>query len=120
MRTHELLCAFGWDDDQRCVQEDVNEFSGKLLETLESEAAVKETCANLFYGIQENVIKCINVKYESRREEKFHSIQLVVTNNLNIENSLREYLAAEKMDGDNQYETEKYGKQDARKFIRLT
>ena len=39
--------------------------------------------------------------------------------NDNIEDSIRQYVAAEMLDGDNQYETELHGKQDARKFIRF-
>jgi ubiquitin carboxyl-terminal hydrolase 7 len=36
-----------------------------------------------------------------------------------IEDSIRQYVAAEKLEGDNKYETEKDGKQEARKFIRF-
>lgn len=36
-----------------------------------------------------------------------------------IEDSIRQYVAAEKLDGDNKYETDNHGKQDAKKFIRF-
>ena len=73
----------------------------------------------MFHGTHENVIRCINVECESRREEKFTSIQLDVMGNLTIEDSIRTYMAAERLDGDNQYMTDEHGKQDALKFIRL-
>lgn len=41
--------------------------------------------------------------------------------NKTIEDSIRQYVEAENLDGDNQYDTEnpQHGKQDARKFIRF-
>jgi len=59
------------------------------------------------------------VNYESKKEDVFNTIQLNVKNNESIEDSFREYIASEKLDGDNQYDTEDYGKQDAEKFIRF-
>ena len=52
-------------------------------------------------------------------EEKFNSLQLDVQGNQTIEECIRKYISEERLDGENQYETEQFGKQDARKFIRI-
>ena len=80
---------------------------------------VRGTFNRLFEGERQNVIKCINQDYESNRDEKFNTIQLIVRGNQTIEESVHEYISEEKLDGKNQYQTEKYGKQDALKFIRF-
>ena len=51
----------------------------------------------------------------------FNTLQLSVKGNQTIEESIKQYVEAENLDGDNQYDTEtpQYGKQDARKFIRF-
>ena len=49
----------------------------------------------------------------------FNTLQLSVKGNHTIEDSIRQYVASENLDGDNKYETDKYGKQDAKKFIRF-
>lgn len=81
---------------------------------------VKGTYKDLFEGKYENVIKCIKVDFESTREEVFNTLQLSVKQNATIQDSIRDYVAQEKLEGDNMYDTEQYGKQEARKFIRFT
>tara|TARA_B110000285_G_C15006309_1_gene554044 strand:- start:75 stop:383 length:309 start_codon:yes stop_codon:yes gene_type:complete len=51
----------------------------------------------------------------------FNTLQLSVKGNQTIEESIKQYVEAENLDGDNQYDTEtpQHGKQDARKFIRF-
>ena len=80
---------------------------------------VQGTYKNLFEGKLENVIKCINIDFESTREEVFNTLQLTVQGNKTIEDSIRQYVAQEKLEGDNQYQTDTKGLQDARKFIRF-
>jgi|TARA_B110000285_G_scaffold232091_1_gene302335 ubiquitin carboxyl-terminal hydrolase 7 len=89
------------------------------LETQMKDTEVAGTYKNLFAGKLQNVIKCINVDFESTRDEVFNTLQLSVQGNPSIEDSIRQYVAQEKLEGDNQYETEKDGKQDAKKFIRF-
>lgn len=62
---------------------------------------------HLFLGESQTVIKCVNVDFESARTEKFTTISLNVKDNATIEESMREYVAAEDLTGDNQYDTEK-------------
>ena len=80
---------------------------------------VQGTYKNLFEGKFENVIRCIDVEYESIREEVFNTLQLSVKEDSTIEDSIRTYVSAENLDGDNKYETDEHGKQDAKKFIRF-
>ena len=62
-----------------------------------------------------NYIECINIDYKSVRKEEFLDLQLVVKDCKNIYESFDEYCAEEVLDGDNQYEAEGHGKQDAKK-----
>ena len=80
---------------------------------------VNGTYSKLFEGKLQNVIKCEKVDYESVRDEKFNTLQLSVKGNKTIEDSVKQYIASEVLDGDNMYETENDGKQPAKKFIRF-
>lgn len=80
---------------------------------------VAGTYNRLFQGESQTVIKCVKVDFESTRTETFATISLNVKGNSTIEQSVREYVAAEDLTGDNQYDTEEHGKQDAKKFIRF-
>lgn len=81
-------------------------------------------------------IKCVNVDFESSRIEEFngafcHStrqdvyhcsfntpdIQLNVKGNKNLYESFKDYVAVETLDGENKYQAEGYGLQDAKKGI---
>lgn len=86
----------------------MSEFNCVLSDVLEAQmekTPVKGTYNRLFEGLIENVISCVNVDYESTRQEKFATIQLNVKGNKTIEQSFREYVAQESLDGDNQYDT---------------
>lgn len=73
---------------------------------------------NLFSGKVRTYISCINVPYESRREEDFWDIQLNVSGNRNLEDSFKDYIQVETMDGENQYFAgDTYKLQDARKGV---
>lgn len=78
-------------------------------------------------------IKCVNVDFESSRIEEFngmsHSvpyllllipsldIQLNVKGMKNLYESFKDYVAVETLDGENKYQAEGYGLQDAKKGI---
>lgn len=49
------------------------------------QTSVRGTYNRLFEGLIENVISCVNVNYESTRQEKFATIQLNVKGNETIE-----------------------------------
>jgi ubiquitin carboxyl-terminal hydrolase 7 len=84
----------------------VNEFFLVLSDTLEKQmegTPVSGTYSSLFEGEFENVIKCLNVDYESSRQETFNCLQLSIGGDYcsTIEDSLRKYVSAEILDGDN-------------------
>ena len=77
------------------------------------------TYGKLFEGSIENVIECIHVEQESCREEVFNTLQLSLKGNQTIQDSIRGYIAEELLEGDNKYQTDDHGKQDAKKYIRF-
>ena len=104
------------------MQHDVNEFNCILSDTLEAQMKgthVSGTYSQLFEGLLENVIQCYNVNYESTRRETFNCLQLNVKDHRTIEQSIEAYVASEELTGDNQYDAEEMGKQDAKKYIRF-
>ncbi|KAF4740597.1 hypothetical protein FOZ63_022356, partial [Perkinsus olseni] len=79
---------------------------------------------DLFVGRLENYIECLDVDYKSTKEEVFYDLQLNVLSLTgeplgSVEDSLKEYLQPEVMDGDDKYDAEGFGKQRARKGLRL-
>lgn len=118
--TIDMTKSFGWDSAESFMQHDVQEFSRVLLDDLESKMKgtdVEGTVERLFRGKLKNVLKCTQVEYESIREESFYDLQLTIKGVSNLEDSFRQYVANEMLCGDNQYRTDDFGLQDARKFI---
>lgn len=75
--TTELTKSFGWKSLDAFLQHDVQEFSRVLQDKLESK--MKGTPADgaiqhLFAGKYKTYLKCINVDYESSREESFFGL----------------------------------------------
>jgi len=56
---------------------------------------------NMFVGKMKTYISCINVDYESSRGEDFWDIQLNVSGNKNLDDSFKDYVQVETMDGEN-------------------
>jgi ubiquitin carboxyl-terminal hydrolase 7 len=78
----------------------------------------QDVLPELFCGKVKTYISCINVEYESSRVEDFWDIQLNVHGNKSLEDSFRDYVQVEKMDGENQYFAgEQYKLQDANKGV---
>ncbi|KEI40875.1 uncharacterized protein L969DRAFT_86115 [Mixia osmundae IAM 14324] len=115
--TTELTKSFGWKGFDSFLQHDVQEFNRVLQDKLEGK--MKGTSADgaiktLFAGKMRSYIKCINVDYESSRSEDFYDIQLNVKGMRNVEESFRNYIAEEIMEGENKYHAEGFGLQDAK------
>lgn len=85
----------------------------KRMQGTEAENAL----AKLFVGKMKTYISCINVDYESSRIEDFWDIQLNVRGNKSLDDSFKDYIQVETMDGDNKYFAEGYGLQDAKKGV---
>lgn len=118
--TKELLSSFGWGLEELNTQHDVQEFNCVLSDTLDRKmkgTEVEGTCARLFEGVMSNFIECLNVQYKSTREEKFIDLQLNVKGCSDLMESFGKYLEVEELKGDDLYDAEGYGKQEAKKGV---
>ena len=119
--TEELIKAFGWTTSDSFLQQDVQEMMRLLLDKLE-ELMKGTDCdgaiSRIFQGKLRSFIRCLNIAYESVREEDFYDIQLDVKGCPDIYASFKQYVARELLDGENQYDAgESGGKQDAEKGV---
>lgn len=119
--TTELTASFGWESRQIFEQQDVQELCRKLMERLEQKmkgTSVETSLPDLFVGKMKTYLSCINVNYESSRVEDFWDIQLNVRGNKTLDDSFRDYIQVETLEGENKYDAGKpYGLQDARKGV---
>ncbi|VAH64436.1 unnamed protein product [Triticum turgidum subsp. durum] len=116
--TKELTKSFGWDSYESFMQHDVQELNRVLCEKLEDKmkgTIVEGTIQKLFEGHHMNYIECIGVDYKSTRKESFYDLALDVKGCSDVYASFDKYVAVEMLDGDNKYQSEKYGLQDAKK-----
>lgn len=78
----------------------------------------ERTLPFLFVGKMKTYISCINVDYESSRVEDFWDIQLNVRGNKTLDDSFRDYIQVETLEGENKYDAgQPYGLQDAKKGV---
>jgi ubiquitin C-terminal hydrolase len=120
--TGKLITSFGWSKEDALVQHDVQEFNLKLSEFLENRMKGTEaegTFAYLFQGKIKTFIECINVPYKSEKAENFNDLQLTVKGCKNIYESFAKYTEEEIFNGNDQYDAEGFGKQDARKGLKF-
>lgn len=119
--TMELTKSFGWDSSDAFTQHDVQELNRVLMDRLESAmkgTKIEKKLNGIFVGKMKSYIKCVDVPYESSREEEFWDIQLNVKGFTNLEQSFANYIEIEMLDGENKYQAgDKYGYQDAKKGV---
>ncbi|KAI9784883.1 MAG: hypothetical protein M1816_000578 [Peltula sp. TS41687] len=118
--TAELTRSFGWDSRQIFEQQDVQELSRILMERMEEKmkgTEAENALAKLFVGKTKTYISCIKVDFESSRVEDFWDIQLNVRGNKTLDESFKDYIQVETMEGDNKYYAEGYGLQEAKKGV---
>ncbi|KAJ5104666.1 hypothetical protein NUU61_002013 [Penicillium alfredii] len=119
--TTELTESFGWQSNQIFEQQDVQELSRKLMERLEHKmkgTVAEKVLPDLFVGKTKTYISCINVDYESSRVEDFWDIQLNVRGNKTLDDSFKDYIQVETLEGENKYDAgPPYGLQDAKKGV---
>jgi ubiquitin carboxyl-terminal hydrolase 7 len=112
--------SFGWDSKQIFEQQDVQELSRVLMDKLDEKmkgTEAENALEKMFVGKMKTYISCINVDYESSRTEDFWDIQLNVSGNKNLDDSFKDYIQVETMDGENKYFAEGFGLQDAKKGV---
>jgi ubiquitin carboxyl-terminal hydrolase 7 len=114
--TKPLTRSFGWEHDEHLDQQDIHEFMTVVIESIEEKlrgTTLELPFARLFRGQTRSYVRCHDVDFTSERFDKFHDISLVVKGCANLQESLRCFLTAENLDGENQYEAGIYGKQNA-------
>ncbi|CAI8595227.1 unnamed protein product [Vicia faba] len=90
----------------------VKKLEGKMKVTV-----VEGTIQNLFEGHHMNYIECINVDYKSTRKESFYDLHLDVKGCRDVYGSFDKYVEFERLEGDNKYQAEQDGLQDAKKDV---
>ncbi|KAF9457164.1 hypothetical protein BDZ94DRAFT_1342402 [Collybia nuda] len=124
--TTELTKSFGWKSLDSFLQHDVQEFNRVLQDKLESKmkgTKAEGAITKLFVGKMKSYIKCVNVDYESSRIEEFNGMSIIQNIQLNVKGmktlyeSFQDYVAVEMLDGENKYQAEGLGLQDAKKGI---
>ena len=119
--TMELTKSFGWDSSDAFTQHDVQELNRILMDKLEHAmkgSAIEKGLNDIFVGKMKSYIKCVNVPYESSRVEDFWDIQLNVKGFRNLEESFKNYIEIEMLEGENKYQAgDDYGYQDAKKGV---
>ncbi|KAG7397825.1 Ubiquitin carboxyl-terminal hydrolase 7 [Phytophthora boehmeriae] len=118
--TKELTRSFGWSQIDSFMQHDVQELYRILCDRLEEKmkhTRVDSAIQKLFEGKVRSFVQCVNVDFQSSRDESFYDLQLDVKGCRDLMQSFRKYVEVEMLDGDNQYEAEGHGKQDAKKGI---
>jgi ubiquitin carboxyl-terminal hydrolase 7 len=121
--TAELTHSFGWESRQIFEQQDVQELSRILMEKMETRmkgTEAENALPNMFVGKMKTYLKCINVEYESSRIEDFWDLQLNVSGCKSLDDSFRDYVQVETLEGENKYQAEGFGLQDAKKGVIFT
>ncbi len=119
--TAELTKSFGWETRHIFEQQDVQELSRKLIDRMGEKmkgTEFEKALPQMFSGKIKTYISCINVPYESSRIEDFWDVQLNVSGNESLQDSFKDYIQVEKLDGENQYFAgDQYKLQDADKGV---
>lgn len=119
--TMELTKSFGWDSSDAFTQHDIQELNRVLMDKLEMAmkgTKIENKLNDLFVGKMKSYIKCVDVPYESSREEDFWDIQLNVRGFRNLTESFKNYIEIEMLDGENKYQAgDEHGYQDAKKGV---
>ena len=123
----ELIRAFGWDSLDAFTQHDAQELQRILFDRLEENlkgTKLENSLKYLFQGKVESFVECLDIPFISKKEEAFYDLPLAVRDPTNkplssVEESLKEFVASETLEGENAYAAEGFGKQRARKGVRF-
>ncbi|KAK8058688.1 ubiquitin carboxyl-terminal hydrolase [Apiospora phragmitis] len=122
--TNELTKSFGWDTRHIFEQQDVQELSRKLIERMEERmkgTAAEDALPKMLSGKVKTYVSCIDVDYESSRIEDFWDIQLNVRGMATLQDSFKDYIQQETLDGENKYWAgDDFKYQDAHKGVIFT
>jgi ubiquitin C-terminal hydrolase len=114
--TKSLTRSFGWGDVETFIQHDIHEFCRVLMDNIERKlkgSRYENSISDLFRGKFISFIRCKNVTFSKSREEEFYDLQMMVRGKPTLRDSFAAYVEKEELMGENQYETDDFGKQDA-------
>lgn len=124
--TDDLRDALGFSKKEEMEQKDVHEFFQLLLSKIENELShVKDMdkireLNDLFKGTLIRNIKCLNVDYHTQQKEEYIDISLPIdTDPPTLEKAFESFVLPYKFSGNNQYNTENFGKQDAHLYTEI-
>ena len=130
VETRQLTASFGWTAADAFVQKDVNDFFLVLCDSLENNfrgTAGAGVIKSLFFGRQNEFLRCETCGFESSHETEFNAINLPVKQHgdphaiISIEEGLDNYYKSERLCGDNQWYCERCKtKVDAEKGVALS
>ena len=112
IKTDFLMKSFGMEISDLNIQNDIQEFFLMLSENMENDLKDKNI-NSILEGKITTIIQCTEINYSSRKEDSFSDIQLAIDNCDNIYDCINKFTGKEELKGDNQYQTEKFGKQNA-------
>lgn len=107
-----LTDALDMSYDDLLLQQDIHEFSDVIKTALGQTIFVYD-------GKLQHYIKCLDVDESSIRVESFKDLSVVVQGVDNLEESFENYFAVDILNGENQYQTENHGLQDAEMGIKI-
>eukprot|EP00300_Choanocystis_sp_HF-7_P014310 c18644_g1_i1.p1 GENE.c18644_g1_i1~~c18644_g1_i1.p1 ORF type:complete len:1059 (-),score=262.17 c18644_g1_i1:55-3231(-) len=114
--TKQLTRSFGWDSHDSFTQHDVQEMNAVLVDKLQEkmkQTPMEGEVSRMLEGKVLKYIRCLNVDYNSERVENILDIQLNIKGFENLTESLTKYCCEERLEGDNKYNAESHGMQDA-------
>lgn len=124
-RTHNLTKAFGWTEQDVFHQHDIQELSRILCDRIENKAKrfannPEISLNRIFVGKLKNYIRCLDISYQSEREEEYWDLSVEVQDISSLEESLELYFSPYLLEKDNLYKpNEQLGLQVYPKHILL-
>lgn len=106
VQTQALTAAFGWVDQDRFRQQDIQELCRVLFDALEQTVPAplyKALVTELYQGNVLSYVRCRECDRESRSPQTFLDLALVVKDCQTLGDALDQYLSPELMEGDNAY-----------------
>lgn len=103
----------------RGIQQDAQEFARLFMDVLEAELG-GGVVNSQFAGETVVQYRCSKCKYCSKRPSTFYELELYTKGEILLENCINRYFMTEHLDGDNQYNCETCGKQDATREVLMT
>lgn len=107
--TLDLTSSFGWGGNQGSEQQDIHELNRVLFDAIEQalQGTVYDSLIHqLYFGMQCNVIKCLQCDGTRKRQEDFFDLYLDVKGLKGVNESLERLFGSEMFDGDNKLECE--------------